>query len=187
MQNITFLDFSDDHTGVLETAMIYISSVNLSTEGLINVTNITVTNCSISFLHLSSVSGHTEVLKYILFDYISITDATFSSYNDLITFGPMYTEEDVEMHMNHFTFDNLNFEKLANIIHLKQQTLNAFILENSVFENMIGGRILVEPLTVSTDSLLSQLHMENVTVTNNDFKDSTFIVLKEHVDLVITG
>jgi hypothetical protein len=44
---------------------------------------------------------------------------------------------------------------------------------------------LVEPITVSTDSVRSKLQLDNVTVSNNDFKDSTFIVLKEHCDLVV--
>lgn len=170
---------------MLETTLITISSVDLSKEGLINATNMTVQNCSVSFLHLKTVTGHSEVKKYILFDYITIKDATFSSYNDLIIFGPMYTLEDVEMRINHLTFDNLVFEKLANLIYLKQQTLDAFILENTIFQNIIGGHVLVEPLTVSSDSIRSRMYMQNVTVTNNDFKDTTFIVLKEHCDLVI--
>jgi hypothetical protein len=115
--------------------MIRIASVDLSTEGLINATNMTIQNCTISLFQLSSVSGHTEVKKNILFNYITIKDTTFTSHNDVVVFGPMYTEEDVEIRLNHFTFDNLNFERLANIIHLKQQTLNPFIVENTVFQN----------------------------------------------------
>lgn len=87
--------------------------------------------------------------------------------------------------MNFMSFKNLYFKKLANIIHLKQQTLDPFILENSEFIDIIGGHVLVEPLTVSSSSLYSVMYMNNLTVANNDFKDSTFVVLKEHCELQV--
>ena len=148
--------------------------------------NVESSNCSVGFLHFFSVSGTTPTTKIVRFEHINITDSTFATRNDLITFGPMYTAQDVDIHMNDVHFKNLNFKKLANIIHLKQQTLDPFVFENSSFTNVIGGHILIEPLTVSTDSLTTVLAMKNVTAANNDFSDSTFIVLKEHCELRIT-
>ena len=77
--------------------------------------------------------------------------------------------------MQNVTFSNLNFSKNANIIYLKQQTLNPFILENSYFENIIGGRILLEPDTSDITTLPATLNVYNLNVANNDFKDTIII------------
>lgn len=180
IQNISFSSISDDHSSTEETDLLVVESIDLSEEGLVNLTQMTITNCSVTFLNFGSVSGHTDTKKMILFDYITVQDSVFTSRNDLILLGPLYSEEDVELHMNHVTFTNLNFKKLANIIHMKQQTSNPFYLENTVFHNCIGGHVLVEPLTVSSTSVYSQIFMKNVTVSENDFGASTFVVLKEH-------
>jgi len=100
-------------------------------------------------------------------------------------FGPVYTEDDVDIHFENWLFDNLEFTYLANLIHVKQQTLDPLVIKNWIFSNIIGGHILVEPLTISSSSVYAQLYMYNVSIFENDFKDSTFVVLKEHSKLVV--
>ena len=79
---------------------------------------------------------------------------------------------DIKFTMQNVTFSNLNFSKNANIIYFKQQTLSPFILENSYFENIIGGKILLEPDTSDITTLPATLNVYNLTVANNDFKDT---------------
>ena len=104
----------------------------------------------------------------------------------MITFGPLYSEQNVQFIIQNVSFNNLNFKKNANILHLKQQTHKPFILQNSNFQNIVGGIILIEPDTVDTKTLPAILNVYNLTVANNDFKDHTFIVLKEHSQLLVS-
>ena len=134
-KNVTFANVSDDHTAIEETSLISFSSIDLDNVGEIHMEYVTATNCSVSFLHLFSVSGHTVTTKIVRFEHITIKDASFLTRNDLLTFGPLYTEEDVDIHINDILLENLHFTKRANMIHLKQQTLDPFILENSIFRN----------------------------------------------------
>ena len=174
---------------IKDTSLLQIDSIDINSDialqNIVFITNIVMENSSVTFLHLASFYGSTSAMKYILFDQITLQNTIFENYNDLIIFGPLYTQDDIDIHFNDWIFDNLHFKNLANILHLRQQTLDSFNIENCTFTNLIGGRILVEPLTISTTSVFSQLSLANITVSNNDFRDSTFIVLKEHCRLQI--
>lgn len=190
LDNITFTGITDDNsTSFDDTTLIYIDSIDVesiqSLTHIVKVSNIFMENSTVSFIHLVSFSGRTTTKKYIVFDQTTIKDAVFEKYNDLIIFGPLYTEDNIDIYFSHWTFDNLRFRSLVNIIHLKYQTINPFQIEHCTFTNIIGGRILVEPLTISSTSVYSQFSLTNVSVSNNDFRDSTFIVLKEHCKLII--
>ena len=113
-------------------------------------------------------------------------DIEVNHHIDLITFGPLYSEENVQFIMQNVSFNNLNFKKNSNIIYLIQQTRKPFILQNSNFQNIIGGRLLIEPDTVDIKTLPAILNVYNLTVANNDFKDHTFIVLEQHSQLLVS-
>jgi hypothetical protein len=185
IDNLSFMNISDDHTDTEDTVLVVIKSIDLTTLGEIHFQYVTVENWTVSFFYLKDVYGTTDLAKIVKFKHLTVSNAQFDKHNDLISFGPLYTDEDVDIHIVDALFENLNFTKLANVIHLKQQSLDPFILEDTVFSNIQGGHILLEPLTVAKDSLVSKLVMLNVTASNNNFADSTFIVLKEHWEIII--
>ena len=88
--------------------------------------------------------------------------------------------------MQNVSFTNLDFEGYANMIYLKQQTQKPFILQNSNFQNIIGGRIYVEPDTTDVNTLPATLNILNLTVSNNDFIDYTFINMQQHSQLSVS-
>ena len=117
---------------------------------------------------------------------ILVSNSTYKSQSNLIIYGPLYTTEDVQFRMQNVSFTNLDFEGYANMIYLKQQTQNPFILQNSNFQNIIGGRIYVEPDTTDVNTLPATLNILNLTVSNNDFIDYTFINMQQHSQLSVS-
>ena len=99
-QNLTFQGIRDDHSAAEETTLIALKAIEVEHEGDIIVRNVTARNSSVTFLHFWGVDGHTEQTKNVVFEDFVITDAEFDSYNDLIAFGPLYTEEDVAIRVS---------------------------------------------------------------------------------------
>ena len=117
---------------------------------------------------------------------ILVSNSTYKSQSNLIIYGPLYTTEVVQFSMQNVLFTNLDFEGYANMIYLKQQTQKPFILQNSNFQNIIGGRIYVEPDTTDVNTLPATLNILNLTVSNNDFIDYTFINMQQHSQLSVS-
>ena len=115
-----------------------------------------------------------------------MSNSTYKSQSNLIIYGPLYTTEVVQFSMQNVLFTNLDFEGYANMIYLKQQTQKPFILQNSNFQNIIGGRIYVEPDTTDVNTLPATLNILNLTVSNNDFIDYTFINMQQHSQLSVS-
>jgi len=70
MRNITFEDISDDRSSTDDTTILDIKSIDISTPGDINITQISLENCTITFLKFSSFSGSTSIKKNVKFDYV---------------------------------------------------------------------------------------------------------------------
>lgn len=130
IHNITMRSITDDKTSLYETPLLDIHSFDIGTAGNIDIHDVYVDNCTVMFMHLHEFVGHTETKQIVYFDNLTVTNAYYESYNDIVTFGPMYTLEDVEIHLAHCTFTNLIFENVANLIHMKQQTLDPLIVEH---------------------------------------------------------
>ena len=184
--NLTFLLINDDNSNSEESALFVFDSIDLSQGNNITLSSVTVTNCTSSFYRLLSVSSTAPTTKFVNLNAISLSSSSYSSQTNLMIFGPLYTTEDVQFVMQNTSFTNLNFEKYGNIIYLKQQTQKPFLLQNSNFQNIIGGRIYVEPDTVDTNTLPAAIDVYNLTVANNDFIDFTFINLQQHSQLTVS-
>ena len=183
--NLTFSGVYDKHDLASNALLIEIISVDLTYTGNITFDGLHSTNSPVSLLSFGSFNGVLEGDKYIFFNDVTIEDAIFDTRNDIIIFGPYYTEYDVHIYMDNVVFDNLKFTRLANVIHLKQQGPHPFVIAHCNFTNIDGGTILIEPVTTRAGSLTSMVSFSNVRAHDNNFKFSTFIILEQHSDLSI--
>jgi predicted outer membrane repeat protein len=185
MNNLTFTDISDDLTLTEQTILISIEAFNVLIDGDLDFQDVIVTNCSTSFFHFHDITGTKENEKFVNFEHLTIQDSKYISFNDIFSFGPLYTEQDIDIQMSDAVFKNINFTNPGNLIYFKQQALHPFVLQNAIFENIIGGHILLEPLVINQDPLTIKLEMYNITANNNDYGDFTFIVAKKEVEITI--
>jgi len=185
MKNLTFTNVHDQHDLTSNALLIEIISVDLSYIGNITFDGLYSTNSPVGLLSFGSFNGVLEGDKYIFFNDIQVKDATFDTSSDLVIFGPYNTKYDVHIYMTNVVMKNLYFSKFANIIHLKQQGPHPFVFEHCNFTNINGGIILIEPVTIKSDSLTALVNFSDIRAHDNEFKFSTFIEIKEHVDVSI--
>lgn len=128
--NTTFNNISDDKSNDRITQLVLINAITLDYEGEFKMDQVTVTNSSISFFSLTNLRGSTTTKKLITFENITVRDAVIVTRNNIITFGPMYSNEDVDFRMKNVFFENLNFVNGANLIQVYQQTRYPLLIDS---------------------------------------------------------
>ena len=105
--NTTFTDIDDDNSENRKTQLIMINFFNLDIPGNFEMDNIIAKNCSLSFFTMKSLYGKATEPQLILYKNIVFKDVLFYFRNDIITFGPLVTKEDVEFRIQFFEFSNI--------------------------------------------------------------------------------
>jgi hypothetical protein len=146
------------------TLIVLLKSIRLDVEGDITMTSVECESSSLRFISVEGLSGIAIARMNILFRNITIKNASFSSGNAMMTFGPLFTRQDVEFSVKDSLFENLRFTNGASLIHVYLQGPNDFILESVVFENIFGGYIKLDPLTTVDGSFPTNIYANNLTV-----------------------
>ena len=185
--NVTFEDVSDDGSNDRLTQILLINAINLEVAGVFQMDNVSWFNCSISFFSFNNLRGSATELKRVLFDTIVFKETTFKTRNNIITFGPLFSTEDVDFKMVNVIMEDLTFTQDANLIYVNMQTKYPLNIESWVFQNIVGGYISIDPLTLVSGSTPANLDLVNVTVKNNDFRYYTFIRMGHFSELNIVN
>lgn len=187
MTNCSFSGVTEDGSNDRLTLLFNINNLNLAEEGSYIFRDLTLYNISLSVFTLSNIVGTTETPKLFEFNDIMFTDSTFNTRNNLITFGPLITDQDIQISMKYLTFRDIYMYKTGNLIQFSIQMPNPIIIDSCIFENNFGA--LINLVTTSTAEGISPVNvqMTNVTVSNCDFMFSTFFVLRAYSTLTVTN
>lgn len=180
MYNCSFYNIDDDASINYKTDVLKISNINLDTNAEYYLDQITLRNVSMQFLTVSGISGAPSQLKTIEFNGISISDASFSTRNVFMSFGPIITTANVQFKIKDLSINNLQFTNGARLIEIVYQTPNPFVIEDSIFRDVIGGYVELFPKSSSSLTEHATLQVKNVTLVDNDSFDRTFFVLRRH-------
>ena len=180
MTNISFSNMRSDTASADKPLLVYIKNVEIDKAGDFIIETINISNSSLGFLSIYSISGSDTSVKDIELHDINFIDSTFYSQNNLISFGPIQTLALLNFSMTDIVFNNLNFVNIANIIHINVQSGVPFTIQNCSFVNNTSGRILLEPVSSSSGTNKVNLEVQSITVMENDFSTSTLFVLKKY-------
>jgi hypothetical protein len=112
------------------TLLVLLKSIRLDVEGNITMTSVEIENSSLRFISIEGLSGIAIAKMNILFRNITIKNSSYTSGNAMMTFGPIYTRQDIEFSIRDSLFENLNFYRGLSLIHIFLQGPNAFILDS---------------------------------------------------------
>ena len=186
--NLTFTNIQTNTVYIYQTPLlIYFENIQIDTEGDILIDTVSLSNSSLSFLSINSISESTVTPKDVILQNILVKDCTFKSRHDLISLGPIFTTSPLNFAIKNIEFYNLTFTNYANVLMISIQTANPVTIENCKFTNIYGGSILLEPASTSAGFNKVALNMQNVTVSDNDFATSTLFVLNSFWTLNVTN
>ena len=149
------------------TQLFSFESVNLEGAQNIEMDNVTVTNSSVSFYTFNRVTGLTSEPKQIIFENIVIRDCFIKTRNPTISLGPFITDQQVQIIMRNFTFDNVVFEETSNLIFVRWQSPIPIVIETSTFQNNQNGYIQLSPNTIVAGSLKVEVSLFDINTTIN--------------------
>ena len=184
--NLTFSNIKSDTASATKPLLIYIKNIEIDKEGDFIIKSVNISNSTIGFLNIYSISGSDSSVKTVTIQDINLTNSVFYSQSDLMSIGPILTGAKLSFVMQKVSFTNLNFANIANMIHLNVQSGVPFLIENWSFVNNTGGRIMLEPVSTSTTANKVNLNINNITVVDNDFSTSTMFVLKKYWELHVS-
>lgn len=185
IRDTTITNFLNDLSSKEITLFLYLKSLKLNIEGNVTITSVDCNNCSFQFLLLESVDGSATTTNNVIIKNIMMRNSIFYTRNSLMTFGPLFTKQDVQISITDSLFENLNFIRGANMIHVYLQTESPFIISSCVFQNIFGGYIKLDTLTTIPGSFPASLYGYNITAVDNDFMDKTLFVLGQFCEINI--
>ena len=169
-----------------KTTLLYFNSISIRT-GDFTLDTLTYSNNSVSFIVVSSIIDTTTSLKMINLSNTIVKDSTFQTKNSIITLGPIYNFNEYQFVFTGIQFTGIVFTKEASLIHLVMQTKYPLIIQSWDVENVQGGGIQLEPVSIVDTTKTVQVQVTNVTVKNNDFQSSTFFVVANYWTLTVTN
>ena len=130
--------------------LVSLGNIQIDKAGNIILDSIQISNSSLSFITIDSISGSDTYTKNIIFKNINITDWVFTTRSELISIGPILTSSQFSVSMTNVMFNNLTFENYTKVIHVNIQSGTPFVIVNCSFTNIYGGIIVLESASTST-------------------------------------
>ena len=184
LSNFTFENLSQDYLVDEETALIRIQSLDVSSGGNFTIKDGSMKNSSVSFSSFQGFSGESNLTKFLLYDNILIQDWTMLEFwFDMVNFDVMLSTQDAGIVVNNSVFENIYFVKPTHMFHNNQNLLKPFYILNSKFNNITGGTIMMQPAYVYDTAPYQTIIADNLTVSNNDFREATLFTMDEHTIL----
>ena len=147
ISNHTFDNVNSIVSSDSSSKLININSLNTknSTEAVIS--DIKITNSTISFLKINSISGSPTELKLMGISNIKYSDCSFPSFRSLITTFGIFGDINFELKLTNLIFKNINFEIGGELIHIQHLLPSPVQILSSIFQNVTAGRIKVKTFT----------------------------------------
>ena len=101
--------------------------------------------------------------KYFNISNILYDSSIIQFYNDLIKFGNMENQIDLNIIFTNITFSNLIFEQGGNMLYFQQQLKNSISFQNIFFSNITGGSITIESANKQRLDLPTKVVFKNLT------------------------
>ena len=187
ISNTTFNSISNQYSEDEDNYMLIISTIDLDSAVNSIIQNISIQSSSIGFINLNSIIG--TLTAPISFNLINIyySNCYFTTNRDLIKFGNLESNEDLQFTIENIQFSNITFTKEGNLLAFEQQMLNKLIIRNSVFTDIISGFIHLEAANKQNSKVFTEVTIYNSTFVSIDSKYGSLITLNEGGILNITN
>ena len=151
----------------MNNLLIDLSEISSQVDGSITFNQIDVVNTSIDVLKISNVLQSKDITQNLTFNDITIQDWNYDFDADLIVTDNIKTNNRFKVIFNRILMKNLKFESQSSIMTLRHQTEDALEVNDSVFDNITFGLIVLRK-PYSDSDVKPFANFSNVTVANND-------------------
>ena len=178
--NVQSIDSSDESSNLLD-----ISIFDLSGTASIEISDISMTQSSISSFKIHSMINTPPTTKIITVSNFTYTNSEFTSQRSIITTEGLVFNVDVSFIFQNITFDNINFTKKGYLLELSHQLLGNVVFKESKFTNLVSAGIIVASSNLQNTALKTQVLIKGSTFTNASFETQSLLTLSEGAHLQI--
>ena len=137
LSNITFSNMTQTSSSDTTNTLIKLGGLDLNSTYSFEISQISVSNSSISLLHLNSIYNTNITGKQIIISNISYHDSLFQFQDNLIKIDNIETDNDFYIAISNIVVSGITFVRGGNLILFQQQTASLLIAYNCEFTNTI--------------------------------------------------
>ena len=168
LSNITFSGMRQISLSDTTNILIELGGIDLNTTDIFDLSQISISNSTISLLHLSNIYNANLLGKSISLFNISYYDSLFQFQDNLIKIDGIETNNDFKITIKDITISGITFVRGGNLILFQQQTSTILTVSNTLFLNNNGGSIHFEAYNKNNPNLTTNMQFENMTIQNSN-------------------
>ena len=142
--------------------------IDLNTTNAFNINQISVSNSSISLLHLNNVYNSNINGRSITLSNISYYDSLFQVQDNLIIIDGIETNNDFQIYINDIVISGVTFIRGGHLVLFQQQTASKLLVSNCLLFNNNGGSINFEAYNKNNPNLTTNMRFDNMTIQNSN-------------------
>lgn len=187
--NLSNLNFTNLNSNNLdeEGRLLVLDSIVLDSNFSLSMNNITISNSSLSFMHLERVTNVSTISKTFLISNFTFKDSYFKNSKDLISFRKLEGVANFTIAFKNMTFSNITFETTGNLFLFQHQTVNPIEMKNVVFKNLTNAHINLEAINKVNSLFPVRVNMENITTSEINTGFNSFINLLQNTLLTVNN
>ena len=176
--NCTFMNVEQSTSDDESMKMVNFQNFNLNSASNSSISNITIESSKISFLEFASISGTPNQPVELQISQIVYQNCNYDLSLSLISFGNLETYENISYTFDNIKFENITFAYNGKIMEFKHQLYNDIIVQNSIFNDLVGWEIYVQAANQNSD-ILTRVNFKNSNFTNIDANYNSLMAINE--------
>ena len=186
ISNVTFADIDSESPDDQSNYMISVDTINLDNATDSSIDNITIQNSQTGFIKFDTITGNNTIKKYFSITGITYRDCHIASPRDLIKFGNLESQQDIQFVIDDFIYSNMTFDFQTNLFLFQQQLLNPVVIKNSLLSDIKSGVISVEAANKQALDTETRVKFENTTFINIATNLGSLLLINEGGNVEIT-
>lgn len=176
---ISFINTSCTNELDIDSSFINIREVDLSIDMPIEGSGLYYENSSISIISIAAFINTPPTTKYLNFKDMTLVNSQLTG--QAVLFGTFRIEYDLDIQIsyNNISFDGISFENTGYLFEFNHQLPKNLTLSNSVFSDIQQGVINIASSNSEDTSLMTNVFLDNLTVSGIQANLASFINIEQ--------
>ena len=144
-----------------------------------------IEDSQVGYIELSGVKSSKLLSSSFVLSNFTLINSDLEFSHDLISFTGVETSNDFQITLKDISMSNITFYRTGNLMNFEHQTNTILILDNAIFENIVGAQILIRSSNLQNSDLKTKISMTNITAVSISGNSKSLIYIEEGGELYI--
>ena len=185
LKNSTFIDVKPQNLGDSTPKLVELPSIVMANQSEFSFEDTYIENSKVGFIELSGLKLTESLTSSFMLTNFTYADSYIEFSHDLLSFTGVETSNDFQISLSDINYRNITFVRAGNLIRLEHQTSTILTLDKAMFENIVGGQILITSSNLQNTDLKTRVNMTSITASNMSGNSRSLIQVEEGGELYI--